>query len=119
MEAKLDRSGFFTFDKKKKQFITINALMDLNQMPSVCEPVTVANAKEFGCLCCTSGPLSATVNIPRAGYVPGEGIPVSAEIENLSDKTMNKTQAKLIQDIVFYAHGGKRKCIERTIQVHI
>ena len=86
-------------------------------MPFICESVTANNSKTFGCLCCTSGPLSATVHLPRAGYAPGEIIPVSAEIENLSDKVMNKTGAKLIQDIIFYAYGGKRKCVERKIQV--
>ena len=50
-------------------------------MPSVTEPVTTNNSKQFGCLCCTSGPLSATVNVPRVGYAPGEAIPVSTEIE--------------------------------------
>ena len=117
VEAKLDRKGFFTFDKKKKEFITINALMDLNQMPSIIEPVTVSDSKTFGCLCCKSGPLSSTVNVPRVGYAPGEGIPIFAEVENLSDKVMNKTNAKLIQKIVFHSDSGKSKKIERTIQV--
>jgi len=116
VEAKLDRKGFFTFDKKKKEFITINALMDLNQMPSIIEPVTVSDSKTFGCLCCKSGPLSSTVNVPRVGYAPGEGIPIFAEVENLSDKVMNKTNAKLIQKIVFHSDSGKSKKIERTIQ---
>ena len=119
VEAKLDRKGFFTFDKKKKQFITVNALMDLNQMPSVTEPVTVSDSKTFGCCCCTTGPLSSTVNIPRQGYAPGEVIPVSAEVENLSNKTMNKTQAKLIQCIAFHSNRGIVKRIERTIKVKI
>ena len=119
VEAKLDRKGFFTFDKKKKQFITVNALMDLNQMPAVTEPVTVCDSKTFGCLCCTSGPLSSTVNIPRQGYAPGEAIPISAEVENLSDKTMSKTQAKLIQYIVFHSNRGSVKRTERIIRVKI
>ena len=54
------------------------------------------------------------------GYAPGEGIPVSAEVENLSNKTMNKTQAKLIQDIVFRGHcefQERSKHITRIIQV--
>ena len=117
VEAKLDRKGFFTFDKKKKQFITVNSLMDLNQMPAITQPVTMSDSKTFGCLCCTSGPLSSTVNIPRQGYAPGEAIPISAEVENLSDKTMNKTQAKLIQYIAFHSSRGKTKRTERTIRV--
>ena len=115
VEAKLDRSGFFTSDKKKKKFVTVNALMDLNQIPSMADPITVSNHKTFGCLCCTSGPLSATVNLPRSGYTGGESIPVTADIENLSNKVMNKSQAKFIQHLVFRARG-KSKTVERTLQ---
>ena len=119
VQAKLDRKGFFTFDKKTKQFITVNALVDLNQMPSITEPLTRDNTKTFGCLCCTTGPLSSTVNLPRTGYAPGETIPVYAEIENLSDKEMNKTQAILKQTVEFHSSRGKSKTIERTIQVKL
>ena len=117
----MDRSGFMTFDKKKKQFVTVNSLMDLNQDASLSKPVTASNDKTFGCFCCTSGPLSAMVNLPRSGYTGGESIPISAEIENLSDKVMSKSQAKLIQSIVFKGKNeeGKHttKSVERTLQV--
>jgi len=119
LQAKLDRSGFLTFDKKKKHFITVNSLVDLNQMPSITQPASFSDTKTFGCLCCTSGPLTSSVYLPRVGYAPGEGIPVSAEVENLSNKTMNKTQAKLIQDIVFRGHcefQERSKHITRIIQ---
>ena len=106
IEAKLDRSGFFTFDKRKKQFITINSICDLNNIPGVNNSQTNSNSKEFGICCCTSGPLSATVRIPRFGYTPGEVIPISSEIENLSDKRMNATKARLYQDVTFRATNG-------------
>ena len=86
-------------------------------MPAVTEPVTVCDSKTFGFLCCTSGPLSSTLNIPRQGYAPGEAIPISAEVENLSDKTMSKTEAKLMQYIVFHSNRGKSKRTERCIRV--
>lgn len=117
VEAKLDRKGFFTHDKKKKEFITILGMVDLNVMPSVTQPVTESNSKTFGFLCCKSGPLSSTVNLQRTGYAPGEAILVSAEVENLSSKTMNKTEAKLVQTIVFHSRSGKTKQSQSTIQV--
>ena len=106
IETKLDRSGFFTFDKRKKQFITINSICDLNNVQGVNNPQTNSNSKEFGFCCCTSGPLSATVRIPRFGYTPGEIMPISAEIENLSDKRMNASKARLHQDVTFRATNG-------------
>jgi hypothetical protein len=64
-------------------------------------PQVKSNNKTFGFISCTSGPLSATVRIPRYGYIVGENIPISAEIENLSDKLMNCTKARLIEDVTF------------------
>ena len=86
-------------------------------MDSIKEPVTRSNAKTFGCLCCTSGPLSSTVNLPRTGFAPGETIPINAEIENLSNKVMTKTQAILIQKVAFHSDDRETKKIERHIQV--
>ena len=86
-------------------------------MPEVIKPVTESNSKTFGFCCCKSGPLSSTVNLQRTGYAPGEGILVSAEVENLSSKTMNKTEAELIQTIVFHSRRGTTKQSRTTIEV--
>ena len=107
-------------DKKSKKFITVNTLVDLNGMPSIKEPITLNNTKTFGCCCWITDPLSQTVNLPRTGYAPGESIPVNAEIENLSDKEMNKSQAILIQKVAYkgiYSSKSKTKTTERKIQV--
>ena len=107
-------------DKKSKKFITVNTLVDLNGMPSIKEPITRNNTKTFGCCCWITDPLSQTVNLPRTGYAPGESIPVNAEIENLSDKEMNKSQAILIQKVAYkgiYSSKSKTKTTERKIQV--
>ena len=50
IEAKLSRSGFFTFDKRQKQFITINSICDLNSNPGAEKPQTNSNTKTFGVL---------------------------------------------------------------------
>ena len=97
----------FTLKKRKKQFITINSVVDLNLIQGADIAQTNSKVKTFGCLCCTSGPLSATVRIPRYGYTPGEVIPISAEIENLSKKQMNCTKVRLLQDVVFRATNGR------------
>ena len=117
VEAKLDRKGLFSHDRKKKEYITILGMVDLNVMPEVTQPVTESNSKSFGFCCCKSGPLSSTVNLQRTGYAPGEAILVSAEVENLSNKTMNKTEAKLIQTIVFHSRRGTTKESKTTVAV--
>lgn len=47
-------------------------------------PAGMTLSKNICCLCCTSGPISALLSLPRRGYVPGDIIPVVVEIENLS-----------------------------------
>ena len=108
VEAKLDRSGFFTFNKRTKQFVTINSICDLNNIPGVNNPQTNSNTKTFGFLFWKSAPLSATLRIPRYGYTPGETIPISADVENLSDKRMNSTKVRFYQDVTFRATNGTK-----------
>ena len=62
-------------------------------------------------------PLSATLRIPRYGYTPGEVIPISAEVENLSNKRMKSTKIRLYQDVVFRA-TNKTKNTTRILQEH-
>ena len=116
MEAKLDRSGLFTSHKRKKHFITVGALVDLNQIPSMSNQVTVSNQKTFGCCCCTTEPLSVTVRVPRSGYAGGESIPITAEIDNLSNKVMNKSKAILFQRLVLKA--GKTRIVNIPLKVN-
>ena len=88
--------------------IMVMPFVDLNQMPSTAQPFEKTKAKTFGCFCvfAGTGPLSSTVKLPRLGYVPGEAIPIDAEIENLSDKKMKKTHAILIRKLEF--HSSKK-----------
>ena len=119
MEAKLEKSGFFSFNDTRKHGVIIKGVLDINQLPARYNPATVSNSKEFGMLCCVSGgPLSTTVNIPRTGYAPGEDILVSAEIENMSEKMMNRHKVNLLQHMIYKSDYGKRKIVEIMVQVH-
>jgi hypothetical protein len=66
------------------------------------QPVQGSNHKHFGCFCCKSGPLSVSVHLSKTGFVPGEPVFVCAEIENMSDKLMKGTSAKIIQVLYFF-----------------
>ena len=115
VEAKIDRSGIFSFNKRKKHFITINSIVDLNQIQGAETSQINSNSKTFGLLCCSTGPVSATVRIPRYGYTPGEIIPIAAEVENISTKHMNCTKIRLLQDVTFRATNGT-KTTNRILQ---
>ena len=107
IEAEMDRSGIFTSNKRVEQMITIASICDLNNIPKVLEPLACSNSITYGIMCCKSKPLSATVTIPRQGYIPGEIIPVTAVIENHSGKDIISTKALISQVAVFKSKRGR------------
>lgn len=57
--------------------------------------------KNFCCLCCASGPLEAQVSIPCRGFVPGQSIPVTAEVNNHSNVKVDRLRVILRKRIEF------------------
>jgi hypothetical protein len=51
--------------------------------------------KRFCCLCCESGPLTMVLSLPVTGYVPGQDIPVTIEIDNASDVCVTNVRCRL------------------------
>ena len=60
-------------------------------------PGAMTNSKSFGMLCCTSGPVTATLKIPKQGYVCGEKMPIYVEVDNKADKKMSNVKVELNQ----------------------
>ena len=58
---------------------------------AVQDPLEQEEDKTLCCMCCASGNISAVVSIPRRGFVPGEIIPVQAEIFNNSSTSVSKS----------------------------
>ena len=85
-------------------------------MPGVDKPLTNSNTKKFGVLFWKSKPLVATLKIPRNGFTPGEAIPISGDVKNLSNKRIKSTKTRLYQDITFYASEGKTRTMSRILQ---
>ncbi|XP_063688268.1 arrestin domain-containing protein 3-like [Bolinopsis microptera] len=106
--------------KKKPLYIfldvTVVSTIDLNQdMYGAAHPKTISGSKKFGYLCCTTGPLSASLSFPKLGFVCGESISFSASIENLSNKVMTKSKIKLIESNIFTSSCGKKQTVNKTI----
>ena len=69
-------------------------------------------SKNLCCLCCTSGPISALLSLPRRGYVPGDIIPVAVEIENLSSRKIESASITLKMVISAENHRyGNKLCL--------
>jgi len=112
IKAVVDRP--WRFDHETVAFFTVDGIYDLNREPSASSPRSLSDHKMLGFLCCQSGPVSATIQTDRSGYVPGERIYLQATADNKADRVMNKTTVKLIQTITFHA-GGRTKVCETTV----
>ena len=45
----------------------------------------MVHSKNFCCLWCRSGPLSALLKVEQTGFVPGETIKITADVDNKSN----------------------------------
>ena len=84
--------------------ITVHEIFDINTAQLIM-PLSRSNEKTLCCLCCTSGPLSLSVQTDRGGYCPGESIAISTEGENHSNRRVTAVRATLNQEVVYYARG--------------
>ena len=60
-------------------------------------PSKEEDEKTVCCLCCATGPVKATAETDKSGYVPGETVWVSGLVENQSSRTIVDITAKLVQ----------------------
>lgn len=65
------------------------------------KPRTLDMEKNFCCFCCASGPLEAQVSIPCRGFVPGQSIPITAEVNNHSNVKVDRLHVVLRKRIEF------------------
>lgn len=90
--------------KNQQVFIIINPI-DLNsepvslQQPFFCEAEERVQANK----CSSAGTISCRVRLDRAGFVPGENILISANIENATRSSIRKTRAILTETVEYRA----------------
>lgn len=110
VKATLDRP--WKFDQEAKAAFTVISPLDLNTHPTAKEPVRKEVSKHFGFCCWSSGPLTMTVSLPVSGYVPGQDIPISVDVENNSDVPIREvkcTLRKLLTFTVTSPHKSTKK----------
>lgn len=64
-------------------------------------------SKTFCCFCCASGPLQATIALPATGFVPGQGVPIHADVENASNVTVDRLKI-LLRKVITYRTNTPR-----------
>ncbi|XP_067665042.1 arrestin domain-containing protein 3-like [Haliotis asinina] len=102
-DAKCTIDKPWKFNHEAETSFIVRNRLDLNREPRAKKADRGSRSKTLCCLCCASGPISATFSIDRQGYVPGEEIVINAEIENLSNKRVKKSKVILMQEVLYHA----------------
>ncbi|XP_062614117.1 arrestin domain-containing protein 3-like [Saccostrea cucullata] len=96
------------FTHVTKTAFSVIGPLDLNTFPQIESPTGMTLTKNLCCLCCTSGPISAFLSLPRRGYVPGDIIPVTVELENLSSRKIASSSITLTMTTNFHSSDESR-----------
>ena len=83
--------------------LTVGQIVDINA-PQLRLPAAIDFQQTACCLCCASGPVTTTLELPRTGYCVGEDIPFHVTVENGSRCHVRVT-AGLEEHVTFYAEG--------------
>ncbi|XP_073492960.1 arrestin domain-containing protein 2 isoform X2 [Phyllobates terribilis] len=113
VKAKLHRP-WSTVKKTKKEFTVIEPI-DINT-PDLLAPQAGTKEKVAHAWYCNLGQVTVTAKIDRKGYTPGEVIPIFAEIDNCTSRTV-VPKAAIIQSQTFIARGTlkQKKSIVATL----
>ena len=100
-------TGLFKFDRRINFPIQVCQVIDINQ-PQLLAPIRQSQHKQVGCLCCVSGNIEFTVNLPRTGFcINGDRILLSVTVENGSGRSITM-RAEISKLVTFYARGHRR-----------
>ena len=91
--------------------LTIKEIIDINT-PQLQLPVSLCVRKTPFCFCCVSGPVTATLDLPKTGYCVGEDIPYHITIENGGSESVVATVS--LEEHISY-HTRFRKCYPEVI----
>lgn len=75
--------------------------LNLKNFASLAEPVKNTEVKSFGNFLCKSGPVQVTMILPKTGFLLGETIPITIEVDNESNIHIKKVTVKLKEKLIF------------------
>ncbi|XP_053668437.1 arrestin domain-containing protein 2-like [Anopheles marshallii] len=110
------------FNLTYKVGFTVIQPRDLNlQSPSIRLPTRMEDARVFCCGFWRTKPLFVRVTVPYTGYVPGQAIPLTIDLNNQSSRIIEGVNMKLLQEITYRAEypGSRTRREVHTIVKHI
>ncbi|CAI6363912.1 unnamed protein product [Macrosiphum euphorbiae] len=88
---------------EKKTTFEVISPVHLNEEPSLAEPKTALKEKFYCCFLCKSGPMTLIAYIPYSGFIPGQSIPVTVELDNNSNVYVKSIEIKLDRTLEYKA----------------
>lgn len=108
MRSTLDRP--WKFDLSFKLPFTVIKHEDLNALSSALKvPFKTEVSKSFYCCCFKSKPLLMKVSLPFSGYVPGQSVQVSVELNNQSNVDVEGVKLALEKTITYTSQSPRSK----------
>lgn len=96
--------------KELKLEFTVASNVNLNELPEVKIPCKSEEVTSFCYWClCTSDPLNLTVTLPYAGFVPGQNIPMTIDIDNKTTVEILWTKITFTRKVEFTCDSPKLK----------
>ncbi|XP_012936759.1 arrestin domain-containing protein 17 [Aplysia californica] len=93
------------FDEHIKRAFTVIHHLDLNAVPTAAMPLWGEKEATIEGCCCTSGTLHASLTLNKTGYVPGEPIDYTVEINNQSDSDVMGLELDLKQTVKYTGYS--------------
>ena len=106
LKCKINLPDWWKVDRNIRLDLNVFTLYDPNEFHLAGMTLRNEGIKMLGCLCCKSGPLKATLSIPKPGYMCGEMIIFTADIENFSKKRIEKIYVMLVQTETVRVNNG-------------
>ncbi|XP_050089441.1 arrestin domain-containing protein 2-like [Anopheles aquasalis] len=98
------------FNLTYKVGFTVIQPLDLNVFsPSIRVPARMEDARVFCCGFWQTKPLYVQVTAPCTGYVPGQAIPLTIELDNRSSRTIEGVNMKLLQEVNYRSEAPRIK----------
>ena len=107
VKAIMEKEG--EMDLQVKEEIMITGMLDLNLEPTAREAGRSSRQKNLGCFCWRPGTIMASLHTDRTGYISGETIRFTAEVENLSSSDMDSVLLSLVEEVTFMTSDGERR----------
>ena len=106
-------TGLFHVDHRVNIPVQVCKTVDIN-LPQFLIPVHQTKHKQVGCLCCVSGNIEFTIDIPRTGFcISGDCVSLSVMVENGSGR--NITMRAEISKLVTFIAGASRRFNRNTL----